>query len=98
MTVCIEWWGTSLVINTLDEAWAATQTERVPQWVKVCGGGYRAEQRVNEPFGYVECQCTLTIQRDFQLSQRDESAPICILPYYLACQCSMSLLCSTIVT
>lgn len=63
----------------LPKAWPATQTERAPQWVEVCGGEYRAGQRVYDPFGYVECQCTLTIQRDFQLTQRDESAPICIL-------------------
>lgn len=37
-------------------------------------GGGRAEQRVNGPFGYVECQCTLIIQREIQLSQREASA------------------------
>ena len=39
-----------------------------------------AEQRGCKPFGYVECQRTIIIQRNFHLSQRDESAPICILP------------------
>ena len=62
-------------INTSHQAWAATQTESVPPWGQKC----RADQRVYEPFGYVECQCKLTIQRDFQLSHRDESAPVCIL-------------------
>lgn len=71
----------------------ATQTERAPPWVE-----QRAVQRVYDPFGYAECQCTRTIQRDFHRSQRDEAALICILPNYLACQCSMGLLCYTIVT
>lgn len=41
---------------------------------------YTAQQRVYNPFGYVECQCTHSIQRNLQLSQKDASAPICILP------------------
>ena len=83
----------SLAINALHKAWPPTQTEKGTTG----GRSVRWSKRVQDPFGYVECQCTLIIQRDFQLSQRDEAALICILPNHLACQSSMSLLCSTIV-